>query len=60
MISLESIDYHISAPFTGHAFITQVSGGWVEMQLEAVQKLGLRRDDAVRDPVRGSQPHSTF
>ena len=50
MISLESVDYDTFAPFTGYAFITQAGGGQVEMQLEAVQKLGHRRDDAVRDP----------
>ena len=60
MISLESVDYDTSAPFTGHAFITQAGGGRVKMQLEAVQKLGHRRDGAERDPVGGCQPHSNF
>ena len=50
MLSLESVDHETFAPLTGHAFITQAGGGRVELQLEAVQILGHRRDDAVREP----------
>lgn len=50
MIPLDSVDHDTFAPLTGHAFITQAGGGRVDMQLDAVQKLGHRRDDAMREP----------
>ncbi len=50
MIPLETVDHETFAPLAGHAFITQAGGGRVEIQLDAVQKLGHRRDDAQRDP----------
>lgn len=50
MIPLDTVDHDTFAPLTGLAFITQSGGGRVEMQLESVQKLGHRHDDAARDP----------
>ncbi len=50
MIPLDTVDHDTFAPLTGQVFITQSGGGRVEVQLESVQKLGHRREEAARDP----------
>ena len=50
MIPLETLDYANFAPLTGHAFVATSGSISAELRLGAVQLLGHRHPDAVRDP----------
>lgn len=49
-IALETVSHDTFTPFIGHVFIATVGNARAELELSAVQVLGHKRPDALRDP----------
>ncbi len=50
MIALESLEHDTFAPFVGQSFTIVTADGPLEVQLNAVCRLGQRRAEAAREP----------